>query len=67
MGKIVVKNFVVVFSDAKGTSHYFRLRAGWVGGNDWRMGGGGERKIEWFSGDRREDQSAPAQCQRVRL
>ena len=36
------------------------------GGDDWRMGGGGG-EIEWFSGDRREDQSAPAQCQRVRL
>ena len=28
-------------------------------------GGGGE--IEWFSGDRREDQSAPAQCKGARL
>ena len=34
------------------------------GGDDWRMGGG---EIEWFSGDRREDQSAPAQCKGARL
>ena len=36
-----------------------------MGGDDWRMGGGG--KIEWFSGDRREDHSAPAQCKGARL
>ena len=51
MGKIVVKNFVVVFSDAKCDAVLepviiFVLGLGGGGmGDDWRMGGGGDSMV----------------------